>query len=106
MNYIEDTARMLREELEERNLPRVPATLLGMYILLVLTEGVNTRMRHVHNAWAVEKAMLTFAHSGLVPFEELTTERQEMNRPYAEAIIATAEKLHLAQRRQSTVRDH
>lgn len=80
-NYIQSTTTALAQLL-----PDCDPTLLSLYGLLALTKGTGTTLEDVHEAWAIWRNLTNPAHKSLVPFDELTTEVQELDRPYMEAI--------------------
>lgn len=88
MNYIQS----LRERLEEK-IPGLPDELLDLYVLLAVTKGVNTSMENVHDAWSLWANTLNGEHKSLIPFDELTPEVQELDRPYMNAIVELALEL-------------
>ena len=48
MNYIDTLADRLWEKL-----PGLPEELINLYVLLVVTKGVNTSLENVHDAWSI-----------------------------------------------------
>lgn len=81
MSYVDH----IREQIAARE-PDLDPALLDLYTLLALTTGANTSMENVHDAWALWRSRTQPDHPSLVPFEELSEETQELDRPYAEAI--------------------
>lgn len=71
----------------------VESDLLDLYVLLVLTSGIDTGLIDVHDAWAVWKNKTNPSHKSLIPFSELTPEVQELDREYADAICETAREI-------------
>lgn len=68
--------------------------LLVSYTLLGLTKGVNVTLEDVHDAWSSWRAFSDRPdHKSLVPFDELSPEVQDMDKPFQDAIIATYIKL-------------
>lgn len=84
-NYVERVAATLAARL-----PDCDRTLIDLYTLLALTRGTETTLRDVHDAWSVWRALTKPDHRSLVPFDELTVEVQELDRPYMEAIHEAA----------------
>ena len=72
----------------------IPDDLLRLYTLLVLVKGVNTSLEDVHDAWAVWRQTTNVTHRSLVPFDQLTQEVQELDRPYVEAIHRAAGRVY------------
>ncbi|MEK6819535.1 MAG: hypothetical protein AABY10_06415 [Nanoarchaeota archaeon] len=79
-NYIEKLRSKLSEAID------VEPDLLDLYTLLVCVKGEECSLEDVHDAWAIWKNKTTPNHKSLIPFFELTSEVQEMDREYAEAI--------------------
>jgi len=82
MTYIDEARQMLQEELQD-----CAGALLDLYLLLVLTKGVNTSRKDVHDAWAVWRSRTDPGHRSIVPFEELTEQVQALDQPYVETIV-------------------
>ncbi len=87
MNYIERARAILATKID------VDYELLGLYTLLVLSRGINTRLIDVHDAWAIWRNKTNPAHKSLVPFADLTKEIQELDQEYVAAIHATAREI-------------
>lgn len=87
MNYIQQARDILSKKID------VESDLLDLYVLLVLTSGIDTGLIDVHDAWAVWKNKTNPSHKSLIPFSELTPEVQELDREYAEAIRTTAAEI-------------
>lgn len=88
MNYIQEIAERLEEKL-----PGLPEELLDLYVLLVVTTGVNTTLENVHDAWSIWANTVNGEHKSLIPFRELTLAVQELDRPYCDAIVELAKEL-------------
>lgn len=91
-NYIKNAKDILRETFEENNLV-VDEGLLDLYTLLLLTKGLETTEKDVHEAWAIYTNQINPRHKSLIPFEGLTKEVQDLDAPYTEAIKDTFIKL-------------
>ena len=89
MNYIDNIIQRLAVKL-----PGCPLDLFENYAQLVLTTGVNTTLKNVHDAWSIWQNKSKPNHKSLLPFEELSLEVQELDRKYAEAIIEVANELN------------
>lgn len=87
MNYIQK----VRNRLEA--LASCHGSLLDLYTLLVFTKGVECTLKDVHDAWAVWKNKTMPDHRSLIDFYELSTEVQELDREYCEAIQRVAEEM-------------
>lgn len=92
INYVEDIYAKL-----DKNLPGCPGGLLDVYCVLVLTTGVNTTNENVHDAWSVWCNIGNQTHKSLIPFSDLTSEIQELDSAYRDAIIQVARELHIAE---------
>jgi len=63
-----------------------------IYAVLALTKGKETTLKDVHEAWAAWKHIRGIhEHKSLIPFEQLTLDVQDLDRPYMEAIHASAD---------------
>lgn len=87
MNYIQQARDILSKKID------VESDLLDLYVLLVLTSGIDTELIDVHDAWAVWKNKTNQSHKSLIPFSELTPEVQALDEEYRDAIAATAAEL-------------
>jgi hypothetical protein len=85
VTYI-DTARTA---LEARCPGQDPA-ILDLYLLLALIKGAEVTLRDVHDAWAVWRSRSRPGHPSIVPFEQLTPDVQDLDRPFADAIASAA----------------
>jgi hypothetical protein len=88
LNYVDKIVRQLEEVLDDCDID-----LLRHYALLVLLLGEDVVERDVHDAWSVWRTASKPDHVALVPFDELTREVQDLDTPYAEAIIKVAGQL-------------
>ena len=70
--------------------PGLDPDLAQLYALLALTLGVDTSLCDVHEAWAVWRNASNPQHRFLIPFDELATEVQELDREYMLAIHKAA----------------
>ena len=86
MSYATDVADALMVETS------IPPELAKLYALLVLTKGDDTTLRDVHDAWALWAG----EHRSAVPFDDLTAEVQELDRPYMDAIHRADKKIRNA----------
>lgn len=87
-NYVQDVVDRLA-----RRLPGQDDAVLRLYALLVLTLGVHTSLRDVHDAWAVWRSVTKPDHPDLVRFEGLSPEVQAYDQKYALAIREVAAEL-------------
>lgn len=81
--------QVVLDELASR-LPRCPGALREFYALLVLVRGTAVTLEDVHDAWSVWQRPTRPDHPSLIPFAELSLEKQELDRKYAEAIAEVA----------------
>jgi hypothetical protein len=88
MTYIQDALEVLNG-----TCPGLDPELAQLYALLALTRGTRTSLQDVHDAWAVWRCGTRPDHPSLVPFDQLTPEVQELDRPYMDAIHRTARQL-------------
>ena len=87
MNYVAATRAALA-----RHLPGLEPELLDLYTLLTLICGDQVTDAHVHDAWAVWRNRTQPDHRSILPFTQLARVVQEKDRPYADAIRATAQE--------------
>ena len=80
----------ITDSLGSAGLDDCPPDLLRLYALLVLVQGPNTRLEDVHDAWACWREATRPYHPALVPFGDLTSDVQELDRKYMDAIHAVA----------------
>ena len=93
MTYIESTIEKLRAGLGPAD--GSDDALLRLYALLVHSCGVDTTLEDVHDAWALWRSQTKPDHADLVPFEQLSDEVVEYDRPYMALIRhVAAEREH------------
>lgn len=93
MSYVSETIEALRAGLGPAD--GSDTELLRFYALLVHTSGINTTLEDVHTAWALWREQTKPDHAGLVPFEQLSDEVVEYDRPYRDLIRhVAAEREH------------
>jgi hypothetical protein len=71
-------------------LPGLTPELAQLYSLLALVKGAETTLEDVHNAWAIWTTVVRGQHKSLIPFAELTSAIQELDREYMEGIHRAA----------------
>ena len=87
MNYIDELAKAIYDKVDKSGDPfQWHGSLYRLYALLGLILGADVDLVDVHDAWSVWTAHYQPDHPSLVPFDQLSTEVQELDRPYAEAI--------------------
>jgi len=94
MNYIDRIAKSVAEQCGDPEPTPDDMRLYRIYGLLVLTRGTDTTLKDVHDAWSAWKSETMPEHRSIVPFDQLTPEVQEMDRPYCEAIHEVARTLN------------
>lgn len=93
MSYVGETIEALRAGLGPAD--GSDEALLRLYALLVHTSGINTTLEDVHTAWALWREQSRPEHPDLVPFEQLSDEVVEYDRPYMALIRhVAAEREH------------
>jgi hypothetical protein len=99
-NYITAMVGRINEEL-----PDLEPQLAGLYALLALTKGTSTTLRDVHDAWGVWMATVRgrLDHPALVPFDELATDVQELDRSYMTGIHNAASSGPMTQDEKTTL---
>lgn len=84
-NYVSAVINKVNNEL-----PGLDPELAQLYALLALVKGDATSLEDVHDAWAVWTAATRGSHRSLLPFTELTTDVQELDREYMNGIHRAA----------------
>jgi hypothetical protein len=84
-NYVQGVLYSLSDQL-----PTCDRTLLNLYALLVMTKGVKTSLKDVHDAWALWRNITNPDHRSLIPFDQLNPAVQELDREYMNAIHVAA----------------
>lgn len=64
--------------------------LLSMYAVLVLTSGIETTNRDVHNVWMIWARRYEPESPDIIPYEELSQAVQDEDSPFAQAIRTVA----------------
>jgi hypothetical protein len=85
MSYAQRTVSAITQAL-----PDLEPDLIRLYALLALVKGEQATLADVHDAWAIWRDQTRPDHRSIVPFDELTPETQELDRPYMEVIRAVA----------------
>jgi hypothetical protein len=88
VNYVQRARQALLDEL-----PDLDLALADLYVLLVLTQGEETSLQDVHDAWAVWRNDSNPDHRSLIPFDELALDVQELDREYMDAIHKAAQAI-------------
>lgn len=74
----------------DRACPGLPPDLLRLYALLAFVKGNDTTLVDVHDAWAIWRDQTAPQHKSLIPFDRLSADVQELDRPYRDAIGTVA----------------
>lgn len=94
MNYIDRVALAIETEIPAESRPdHDTARLYRLYAVLALSKGIDVSLQDVHNAWSAWMADTDPGHPALVPFEDLSREKQDEDQPYAAAIRNVAQSL-------------
>ncbi|OUS84916.1 hypothetical protein [Rhodococcus sp. NCIMB 12038] len=94
MNYIDRVAAMIEDTLDPSYRPDTHgADLYRLYAILALGQGINTRLADVHNAWSVWMITQNPEHPAIVPFDELSEEKQSEDAPFLDAIREVSSQL-------------
>ena len=84
--YIERMADLVASACGDLSPDENDKRLYRIYALLAFAKGETTTMEDVHDAWAAWRTDTFAAHPAIVPFDELSLDVQELDRPYLEAI--------------------
>lgn len=95
MNYLQVIAEKIKAEVHSSVLPDAPHidTLFALYAVLLLAKGEKTTAEDVHNAWVAWISQKNADHTSIRPFVELSTDVQQEDEPFAEAIRQAARSL-------------
>lgn len=93
MNYIAEITAVLERRIAEID-PDCPGDMIPFYALLVLTTGISTGRKEVHDAWACWRNITQPDHKDLLPYDELAEEVQLWwDEKYAQVVRDTAQEL-------------
>lgn len=94
MSYVDRIARLVEEHLHPSDRPGEHGEdLYRLYALLVLCRGASTSLEDVHDAWSVWMSGWKPTHPSLVPFEQLSPEKQAADEPFRQAILQASARL-------------
>jgi hypothetical protein len=94
VNYLMKIVDRLRELAAEHGGQLADDRLAAAYAVLVLTTGQATTLENVHDAWSAWRAFSDRPdHDDLVPFDYLSNETIEWDRPYRDDIRKVAAEL-------------
>lgn len=88
MTYIDTARATLVSEL-----PNEDASLIDLYLLLVLCKGSATSAVDVHDAWAIWRSRTRPDHPAIIPFDALYPDTQRLDDDYVDAIQRVAKVL-------------
>jgi hypothetical protein len=92
MNYVEQVAKAIRNEVPEDALPESDTdSLFIFYAVLCLTKGSKVSGEDVHDAWSAWMTLRGEQHESLVPYQELPAEVRAEDSPFVVAIRRVAE---------------
>jgi hypothetical protein len=86
-NYIDKIADAIEE------IASTDRQLLRIYAVLTLAKGLNTTREDVHDAWSAWRIVDQPNHQFIVPFDDISSDVQELDEPYVAAIHEVARKL-------------
>ena len=91
MNYLQKLAKEIRNEVPPSIIPAGETdTLFLLYALLVRVKGTSVTASDVHDGWSAWMIGREQKHSLIVPFSALSSDAQEQDAPFAEAIRRVA----------------
>jgi hypothetical protein len=91
MNYVEELAVMVREEMPTELIPEEDAgSLFLLYALLIRVKGSSVVAADVHDAWSVWMTSRGQVHESLVPFSNLPPKTKAEDDPFVDAIRRVA----------------
>jgi hypothetical protein len=86
--YLEELAQQIALRVDA---PEADQHLLHLvYALLVRVKGENITLSDVHDAWSVWTLAMHRDAGQVVPFDELDSDVQELDRPFAELLVQLA----------------
>jgi hypothetical protein len=88
--YLQELADAIRRRVDPELVPAHSEALFRIYAVLALAKGSGVTDSDVHNAWVAWAAEIHSRHEDLRPFSELDPQTVLMDRPYRDAIRATA----------------
>jgi hypothetical protein len=87
VNYIEQTAELIRANLDPDMLPEHSYPLMLMYAVLARVKGAETTLEDVHDAWSAWMSMRDSRHESIVPFADLPEDVRREDEPFLRAIL-------------------
>lgn len=89
MNYIEVLRSAIVEEL-----PGLPDQLVDLYTNVGLSLGRFVDNEAVHEAWSIWQNRINPDHPSLIPYHQLSKEKQDLDTKYTEGIFRAVEKVY------------
>jgi len=91
LSYIDELAGAIRASLRPELIPNGDTSMLfRIYAVLALAKGEDVVLEDVHDAWAAWMSAADPEHRSLIPFADLSTDVQQADQPYLDAIRAVA----------------
>ncbi len=92
MTYLDELAEEIESRVPSELMPPEDIRpLFRLYAVLALAKGAGVSTADVHDAWAAWTAARDPEHPSIKPFDELDTETQAADLPFAEAIRAAVQ---------------
>ena len=92
MTYLRALADEIAHEVGEGRPDRSHRDLFLLYAVLALVRGEDADRRDVHEAWVAWMDMRGEEHASMVPFDDLSSDVQAEDEPFAQAIRAVARR--------------
>jgi hypothetical protein len=91
LSYIDDVAEAIHARVASDRLPNADTVaLFRLYAVLALAKGEAVTLEDVHDAWAAWMSARDPEHPSLKPFDDLSSDVQDADAPYRDAIHAVA----------------
>lgn len=90
MAYIDEIAERIAAHVDDPAPSADDLALYRIYAVLACAKGESVTRADVHDAWSAWTAERRPQHPALVPFDELSPEKQALDDPYVEAIRQVA----------------
>lgn len=87
--YLDHVMNALKSNLGQH----VHEELIRFYALLVLAKGEATTREDIHNAWSLWTAVRNADHKSLIPYGRLSSDMQELDQPFVDAVISACQEL-------------
>lgn len=94
MNYLQAVAARIRRRVPKHLVSdNDTETLFLMYAVLALSKGTEVTPEDVHNAWNAWMVSRGESHDAMVPYSDLSEEKRQEDRPFADAIRDVASEI-------------